>query len=362
MHAHFDCFSGAAGDMLLAACLDAAEEEPAVLLEHLASQLKRAVPAMADEFSVSCRRVWKGSGRIAAWNVNVESVYHHAPAMVPGGSASSLQDTHDGRRQDMGDQPQHEHSHTHHSTISSQDHTHEHEHQQDGPQEAHEHAHSHSSAAHQNHSHAHHHDQTSSPNTPPIRNLPEIRRLLSETPEAIEYIPASVRTLAVAAFTELAHAEAHVHGAPSIDDVHFHEVGAIDSIVDIVLTCWTLHHILEGVVVDSVSCSPIPLGRGRVRTAHGILPVPAPATLFLLRDVVQVTEGPPTATGELVTPTAAALLRAMLLQQSRKSSSTSSGLPSASRLRRIGVGAGTKEFTGHPNIVRLLLLEPPALS
>jgi len=267
--------------------------------------------------------------------VQVESLYHHAPAPVPG---KTFHHSHEHQHH----QHEHEHEHGH---LHSHEHTHSHsqepkKHETETSEET-----GHSSAG--NHGSADH-DATHE-HSGPIRNLPEIRRLLAETPEAIQYIPAAVRRTAVAVFTELAHAEAHVHGITSIHQVHFHEVGAVDSIVDIVLTCWALHHL--GVV--SLSCSALPLGKGHVSTAHGILPVPAPATLYLLRDVVELTPGPPGAYGELVTPTAAALLRVLLVNSDGKQQS----LPRSSRLRRVGVGAGTKEFTTHPNIVRLMLLE-----
>jgi pyridinium-3,5-bisthiocarboxylic acid mononucleotide nickel chelatase len=163
-----------------------------------------------------------------------------------------------------------------------------------------------------------------------------------------------------------------VHGAASLEAVHFHEVGAVDSIVDTVGTLLALHCL----GVTSVSCSRLPLGQGTVRTAHGLLPVPAPATLALLVDMA-VTPGPPISgsgsydTGELVTPTAAALLRVLTRRddpvsdhadvcnerplQSLPRATTFAQRPPRFMLRRVGIGAGTKDFAQHPNIVRLLI-------
>ena len=118
-----------------------------------------------------------------------------------------------------------------------------------------------------------------------MRNLPQIKQMLKTAPS--KHIPSHIATLAIDAFTALAHAEMATHGAESIDQVHFHEVGAVDSIVDTVGTLLALHHLgvdLGSSEGDSVaiSCSALPLGEGTVWTDHGLLPVPAPATLRLM--------------------------------------------------------------------------------
>ena len=169
--------------------------------------------------------------------------------------------------------------------------------------------------------------------------------MLQAAPE--EYIPVWVRDTAIHVFTELARAEASVHGADGMDAVHFHEVGAVDSIVDTVGTLLALHFL----GVETVSCSPLPLGEGTVWTSHGILPVPAPATLRLMIGM-RTTPGPPGITGELVTPTAAALLR-VLTQVGIGEKPT--GRPPRFTIRHVGVGAGTKDFVKHPNIIRLMI-------
>jgi uncharacterized protein (DUF111 family) len=185
----------------------------------------------------------------------------------------------------------------------------------------------------------------------------------------ILHIPPIVSSLAISAFTELAHAEMHTHGASSIDTVHFHEVGAVDSIVDTVGTLLALHHLGVNLGDDTknrsaVSCSRLPLGEGTVWTDHGLLPVPAPATLRLLVGM-PTCPGPKGVTGELVTPTAAALLRVLTgshlsnKDERHKScywkSKEVAGRPPHFTPRAVGIGAGTKDFENHANILRLVL-------
>lgn len=147
-----------------------------------------------------------------------------------------------------------------------------------------------------------------------------------------------VRVRAIAVFEALATAEAKIHDlAPA--DVHFHELGAADTLVDV---CGAIA-LLDDLGVESLTCSPLPAGRGTIRSAHGVLPLPAPATLELLRGAPLE---PVEIQGELVTPTGAAL--AVTLAGSFGS------LP-AMTLESIGYGAGTADFTQRPNLLRLLL-------
>jgi uncharacterized protein (TIGR00299 family) protein len=171
------------------------------------------------------------------------------------------------------------------------------------------------------------------PPQPHGRHIKDIRQIVARSGA-----PERVRTLADRAFTAIATAEGEIHGM-SPDDVHLHEVGAVDAILDVVGVIWGL----EQLGVERVYCGPIALGDGTVKAAHGILPVPAPATLKLLEGH-PVRPGPENS-GELVTPTGAALIKVL-----------SSGRPPAEYVPlRSGFGAGTKDFRGRANALRVTL-------
>jgi uncharacterized protein (TIGR00299 family) protein len=181
--------------------------------------------------------------------------------------------------------------------------------------------------AHHHEGHAHHHA--------PHRNLHDIRRIIEGAD-----LSASVKSRAIDVFTRLGQAEAKVHGT-TVEQVHFHEVGALDAIVDIVGAAAGL----EALGIDKLHASAVPLGSGWVQTSHGRLPVPAPATLELLASAAAPTTPGP-GEGELVTPTGAAILAAL----------ATFGRPPM-QLRRIALGAGQKDFAW-PNVARLWLGEP----
>lgn len=349
-HAHLDCFSGVAGDMLLAACIDVGGPS---LAAYVVSALKQGLPVLADEFTLQHKRVWRSAGCIAATHVTVTSVYGDQAAPVPTAAAAQAQ----APLHDHGHSHSHEHNHGH---SHSHGHSHDHEQTQQQQQHSHEHAHANSHETLQQaplmgdvrgnlmHSHGHSHDHGHDVSSPhgPLRNLPEIRQMLQQAPVSV--IPKWVSRVALVAFELLAVAEARVHGANSTDAVHFHEVGAVDSLVDTIGSLLALH----ALGVTTVSCSALPLGTGTVRAAHGIMPVPAPATLYLMRGL-PVTAGPPGVTGELVTPTGVALVRA-LLQECGDNNASAAGPPRMT-LRHVGMGAGTKDFHNHANILRLLI-------
>ena len=178
------------------------------------------------------------------------------------------------------------------------------------------------------------------PPQPHGRHLSAIRKLVAQS-----RAPESVRARADETFTAIATVEAEIHGVTP-EKVHLHEVGAVDAILDVVGSIWGLD--LLG--VERVYCGVIALGDGTVKAAHGILPVPAPATLKLLEGQ-RVRPGPENS-GELVTPTGAALIRTL-----------SAGSPPAQYTpTRSGYGAGTKEFDGRANALRIVLAEYDANS
>jgi uncharacterized protein (TIGR00299 family) protein len=153
-------------------------------------------------------------------------------------------------------------------------------------------------------------------------------------------LPDPVRARVTAVFRRLAEAEGRVHGIDP-EAVHFHEVGALDSLVDVVAACWALHDL----ALDRLVVSPVALGGGTVRTAHGELPVPGPAVLELLRGTSLGAYGGP-AEVELCTPTGAALVAEW---------AHASGPMPAMTVAAIGVGAGSRELAARPNVVRLVV-------
>jgi uncharacterized protein (TIGR00299 family) protein len=173
------------------------------------------------------------------------------------------------------------------------------------------------------------------PPQPHGRHIAQIRELVDGSGA-----PAAVRERADRVFWSIAEAEGEIHGLPP-SEVHLHEVGAVDAILDVVGGIWGFAE-LE---VEDVRCGVIRTGDGTVRAAHGVLPVPAPATLKLLEGH-RVSPGPEGA-GELVTPTGAALVREL-----------STGAPPAEFVPRAsGFGAGTKDFPGRANALRIVLAD-----
>ena len=175
---------------------------------------------------------------------------------------------------------EHEHVHEHH-------HDHEHHHHEDGHEHPHDHEHEHHHDHEHGHDHGHHHHHTS---------MADIRHILSHLD-----IPEKVRADAAAVYESIAEAESHAHNCP-VEEIHFHEVGNMDAVADIVGVCL----LMDRIGPDEVLASPVHVGSGFVRCAHGVLPVPAPATAYLLQGIPSWSGE---IEGELCTPTGAALLR-----------------------------------------------------
>jgi uncharacterized protein (TIGR00299 family) protein len=167
------------------------------------------------------------------------------------------------------------------------------------------------------------------------RVLNEIRRIIEKAT-----ISSTAMATAIKIFEALGQAEAEIHSI-SIDQVHFHEVGAIDAMVDIVCAAVGA----ESLAVEEWVCSPLNVGGGTVNCAHGTLPVPAPATQKLLRDVLVYSSGPQV---ELVTPTGAAIAKTL--------SARFAPFP-AMKIEKAGYGAGTRDFPEHPNLLRITIGE-----
>lgn len=167
----------------------------------------------------------------------------------------------------------------------------------------------------------------------PERHLGEIRALIDASPLA-----ASIKRRAISIFEVLAQAEAKIHNTTP-DRVHFHEVGAVDSIIDIVGTAWGF----EQLGVGDVIVSALPMGNGFVRSQHGVIPVPAPATVELLSGFpLKIGDG----AHEMVTPTGAAVVRAL---------ARPAAIPFGFEVEKIGYGAGARELEDRPNVLRMMI-------
>lgn len=208
----------------------------------------------------------------------------------------------------------HEHSHHDHQHDHAHDHSHSHDHH-------HDHSHEHS------HSHVHHHDHSH-------RSLHDIHHIIDDLK-----LPEAVRTDILAVYRLIAEAESKAHDKP-VSEIHFHEVGTMDAIADIASVCLLLHKLAP----DQIIASPIHVGSGQVKCAHGILPVPAPATAYILKDI-PIYSG--SIQGELCTPTGAALLKHFVTRFAQMPLMT----PAST-----GYGMGTKDFPA-ANCVRAILGE-----
>jgi uncharacterized protein (TIGR00299 family) protein len=218
-------------------------------------------------------------------------------------------------------------------------------------EQRHSHSHGQSGHEHEHHGHSHSHAGESSRAEPALslskgvsaphehshgrRGLSEIRQIISAAT-----ISKSAKKTAIAIFEALGRAEAKIHNT-SIDSVHFHEVGAVDAIVDIVCAAVGA----EALGVDEIICSSLNVGGGTVNCAHGTFPVPAPATVELLADAPVYSSG---IQAELVTPTGAAIVKTLV--------SRFAAFPEM-KMEKSGYGAGTRDFAGHPNVVRLTIGE-----
>lgn len=218
--------------------------------------------------------------------------------------------------------------------TADDEHTHEHEHEHEHDHE-HHHEHEHEHAHVHHHEHQHQHEHTHEHHHGPHRGMKEIRELI----ESAE-LTSGAKRIALSCFNALAEAEATIHGK-SIDEVHFHEVGARDSIADIVGTAVCI----DNLAISEIYFTPINLGSGMIKCAHGVIPVPAPATALLLKEMpVKFAHETPF---ELTTPTGAAILKGLHAK------------PLDDRnlqYAKVGHGLGSREI-GRPNFLRSFLVD-----
>ena len=293
---YLECNMGAAGDMLTAALLEL-HPDPQGFVERmnrlgLPGVVFAAQPAVKCGITGTQVSVTVGGEEEESHDVPLHT-HEHSPA-----HETAQDEAHPGHAHD------HVHGHDH-------EHTHEHEHE-------HSHGHEHS----HEHGHGHHHHA----------GMGDIRHILSHLD-----IPQPVRQDAEAVYQLIAQAESHAHGRP-VEEIHFHEVGTLDAVTDVVAVCWLLHDLAP----EQIVASPVHVGCGQVRCAHGILPVPAPATAYIL-------QGVPTyggsVQGELCTPTGAALLKHFVQRF---------GPSPVMRVEKTGYGMGKKDFEA-ANCVRAML-------
>lgn len=294
LHLHLEPTSGIAGDMTVAALVDAGV--PAKVVTDAIAAM--GVPGLRTRFERRQRGAFVGRGFVVSW---------------PGAprKASRKGDVHphdDGHAHDHGDDLAHAHAHSH-------------EHAHDDV-----HDHDHSDDHHASHGHGHGH---------PHRDYAEVKRLLRRA-----RLDEDARALAEDIFERIAHVEAALHGT-RVDRVTFHEVGAYDSIADVVGAAAAIAWLAPA----SIGSLPIVVGTGRVRTDHGPVPVPAPATAALLEGVPILPEG----RGELTTPTGAAIIAAVVDEF---------GPPPPLTISAVGYGAGTRELDDRPNVLRVLVGAP----
>ena len=214
----------------------------------------------------------------------------------------------------------HDHLHEHEDHEHTHEHTHEHEDHEHAHEHSHEHTHEHGDAGHTHHHHS---------------SLHDIEHIVCGHLN----IPDQVKQDVMAVYGLIAEAESHAHGVP-VTEIHFHEVGTMDAVADITAVCLLMNKIAP----DQVIVSPVHVGSGHVHCAHGILPVPAPATAYILNGVPMYGGA---VKGELCTPTGAALL---------KHFATRFGDMPVMRTEAIGYGMGKKDFE-QANCIRAMLGE-----
>lgn len=307
---YLECNAGISGDMLVAALLDLGADKEAL------DKALHSIPAKGFEYKIS--RVYKAGVNCCDFDVILDEEHanhDHDMAFLHGNDDAVVHSHEHEHHHDHEHEHEHEHHHDH-------DHEHEHEHHHD-----HDHEHEHSHVPHEHH---HHHEH---------RGLQEVIAIIDATD-----MSAAAKELALKIFDIIADAEAKAHAVEK-NAVHFHEVGAIDSIVDIV----AIAVCADSLGVENVIVPELCEGRGTVRCQHGVLPVPVPATANIMQRFGFNVHLLPVQ-GEFVTPTGAAAAAALM---------TTDELPQSFKILGIGLGAGKRQYE-RPSILRALLIEDNA--
>lgn len=313
-----DGTSGISGDMTVAALLDLGASE-----EHLRDQLA-TLPV--GGFTIAVTRVNKHGIDACDFDVQLaEELENHDHDMAwLYGNEAGTEHTHEHEHYHH-DHGEHEHEHCH---EHEHEHCHEHDHEGHGHgHEGHGHGHEGHGHGHEGHHHAHHHHH---------RSLADVTAIIDGS-----QLSDGAKRRALAIFTALAAAEAKAHGKTP-ETVMFHEVGAVDSIVDVCSVAICLDDLgIEDIVVESLS-----EGHGTIHCAHGLMPIPVPAVVNLCQ-AGNIALTPAPVAGELVTPTGAAIVTALR---------TSEHLPARYRIEAVGYGAGKRPYEGCSGTLRCLLV------
>lgn len=282
---YFDCFSGISGDMTIGALIDLGVDS-----SYLMEQLKSL---NIDGYKIEITKRLKKGISGTDFNVILEENHSHH---------------------------NHEHCETvhEHGHCESPAHNHSYEHEYE-----HDHEHYAHAEAHKKDEHEHHHS----------RNIKDIFEIINSSP-----LNDNIKNMSREIFKVIAEAEAKIHGK-AIDEVHFHEVGAVDSIIDIIGTAICI----DKLAVDEIIASPVNVGSGTVKCQHGIMPVPAPATAEILRGI-------PVYSGEIkkemTTPTGAAILKVLAKEFI--------SMPEV-EIENIGYGIGKRDLEEQANVLRVIL-------
>lgn len=317
---YLECNMGAAGDMLMAALYELLDDQPAFLqkMQELGLHGVQVTAEPAKTCGIAGTHM----------RVTVHGEEEHEP------DAHGHDHHHDHHHDDH----EHEHHHHHHDDHDHEHHHHHHDDHEHEHHHDHEHEHHHDHH-HGDHEHGHHHDHAHEHGHHHHHATPGH---IAEVIDGLN-LPDAVKQHARAVYDAIAQAEAKAHGCP-VGDVHYHEVGALDAVADVTGVCYAMY--LLG--VDRVVVSPVHVGSGTVRCAHGVMPVPAPATANLLAGV-PVYGG--SVQGELCTPTGAALLTHF--------ADAFEKMP-VMRTQKVGIGIGTKQFEEQANCIRAFLGESEA--
>ncbi|MCW6660967.1 nickel pincer cofactor biosynthesis protein LarC [Aerococcaceae bacterium NML201209] len=331
-HLFVDCQFGISGDMLLASLVDLGAD-----VNYIESELKK-LPLDPFEMRFEERNEHGIQSKHLVLTFDREQQSINPSDYMK----------HHGRTENTSEHHCHEHSHAHHHHGDGHSHHHAHVHHHgDGHSHHHAHVHHHGDGHSHHHAHVHHHGDGHSHHHAHVhhedghnhhhhhehRTAREILQWIEES-ELSSY----VKRKSSAIFQEIARAEGKIHDV-SPEEVHFHEVGAMDSIIDIIGVCLAL----ESLRVEQITFSPVPTGHGTIHIAHGLYPVPAPATAEILVGVPLSTF---TCQGELTTPTGAAFAKVLASHYS---------LAAPGKIIKIGYGVGTKRFN-HPNVLRTALI------